>query len=128
MEERGCHILIADDEPQVLNLFTRLLTRGGYSVTAVDSGTSALKVLGDQPVDLLVLDLSMPPPDGFELLKRLRTSMPGLRILVTSGFMQGTLLKAAELLGATATLAKTDAPIHLLETVDHLLRKRPKGT
>ena len=80
-----------------------------------------MQVLEHQPVDLLVLDLSMPKPDGFDLLKRLRLKRPGLRILVISGYMQGALLKASEFLGATASLSKTDAPLHLLETVNSLL-------
>jgi len=116
------HVLIADDEPQVLKLFARILSQGGFSVTAVDSGDAAIKVLQTAPVDLLVLDLNMPPPDGFELLKSLRTKRPGLRILVISGYMQGALLQASELLGATASLSKSDAPKLLLQTVKMLLQ------
>jgi CheY-like chemotaxis protein len=116
------HIVVADDDPQILKLFTRLLTKHGYSVTPVDSGTGALQALDEQPVDLLVLDLSMPQPDGFDLLKSLRRDRPGLRILVISGFMQGALLKASEILGATASLSKTEAPASLVKTVDALLQ------
>jgi CheY-like chemotaxis protein len=116
------HILVADDNRQVLALFTLLLTNGGYSVSSVDSGSAAIKVLHDKSVDLLILDLSMPQPDGFEVLKTLRAQMPGLRILVISGFMQGALLKASELLGATASLNKADAHEALLKTVNVLLR------
>ena len=122
MSTHRSHVLIADDEPQVLKLFARILSQGGFSVTAVDSGDAAIKVLQTAPVDLLVLDLNMPPPDGFELLKSLRTKRPGLRILVISGYMQGALLQASELLGATASLSKSDAPKLLLQTVKMLLQ------
>ena len=74
------------------------------------------------PVDLLVLDLSMPEPDGFEVLKTLRAKRPGWRSLVISGFLGGALLEASELLGATASLSKTQAPKLLLKTVNDLLR------
>ena len=123
MKTHRSHVLVADDDPQILKLFARILSRGGFSVTAVGSGDAAIKVLQDGPVDLLVLDLNMPPPDGFELLKSLRAKRPGLRILVISGYMQGALLKASEILGATASLSKIDAPKLLLQTVNMLLQQ-----
>lgn len=115
------NILIADDHPQVLKLFKRLLIKGGYSVTAVDSGAEALNILNNQPVDLLLLDLEMPQTDGFDILRNVRENRPGLRVLVISGYMNGAMLKASEFLGATATLNKTEAPARLLETVGRLL-------
>ncbi len=119
-------VLVVDDDPQVLKLFGKILEKGGYSTHLVSTGQQVMPLLSREAFDLLVLDLSMPPPDGFELLKQLRSSMPGLRILVTSGYMQGALLKAARLLGAAATLAKTDAPTQLLKSVDDLLREHPR--
>jgi CheY-like chemotaxis protein len=116
------HILVADDDPHVLMLFTSLLTDGGYAVTGVTSGKAAVKVLREQSVDLLVLDLNMPRIDGFDILKQFRKRRPGLRILVVSGYMQGAFLKVSELLGATASLDKADAPKKLLETVNLLLQ------
>src|SRR5579863_2064147 len=120
-------ILVVDDDPQVLKLFGKILEDGGYAARLVSSGDQVMPLLQREPFDLVVLDLSMPPPDGFELLKRLRSSMPGLLILVTSGYMHGALLKAAQLLGAAGTLPKTDAPRHLLEAVANLLPKHPRS-
>jgi len=122
------HVLIVDDEPLVLRLFTTLLKENGYSVTAVDSGEAAMEVLREGPVDLLVLDLSMPRTDGFEVLRSLRVQLPGLPILVISGFMQGALLQASEMLGAAASLLKTEAPGLLVETVKALLRPKSKAS
>jgi CheY-like chemotaxis protein len=118
------HIVVVDDEPLVLTLFTTLLDENGYSVTAVNSADAAMEVLREQPVDLLVLDLSMPNTDGFDVLRSLRVQLPGLPILVISGYMQGALLQASELLGAAASLSKTDAPGLLVETVKKLLKAR----
>jgi DNA-binding NtrC family response regulator len=117
-------ILIVDDDPQILKLFSKILTKGGYTVITENSGSRAMEALEKAgPVDLMVLDLSMPERDGFEVLKEMRIKRPGLRILVTSGFLGGALLKASELLGATASLSKTEAPKRLLETVNDLLRR-----
>jgi CheY-like chemotaxis protein len=114
-------ILVVDDDPQVLGLFDDILSAGGYHVQAMGSGKEAMQAIRDEPVDLLVLDLSMPEPDGFEILKILRAARPDLKILVISGFIQGALLRAAQLVGATATLNKTEAPELLLQTVKSLL-------
>jgi CheY-like chemotaxis protein len=115
-------VLVVDDDPQVLKLFVTILEKGGYAVLSTDSGGDVMQLLRREALDLVVLDLNMPPPDGFELLKQLRSSMPGLRILVTSGYLGGALLKAAELLGATATLPKADAPGNLIDLARYLVR------
>jgi CheY-like chemotaxis protein len=117
-------ILVVDDDPQTLKLLARILTNGGYEVQTADSGKTGLELLDTaEPFDLIVLDLCMPAPDGFDVLKEVRALQPGLRTLLISGYMGGALLTAAELLGATATLNKTDAPRLLLRLVNQLLQR-----
>jgi len=99
-------ILMVDDDPQVIRFLKTALEGGGYSVMATTSGKQALGSIRAAVPDLVILDLNMPSPDGFELLKALRSEFPYLRILAISGYLQGALLEAAELLGAIATLAK----------------------
>jgi CheY-like chemotaxis protein len=115
-------ILVVDDDPQITRLFQRILERGGYAVTTTASGEKALEAIRREAIQLVVLDLSMPETDGFEVLKVLRSGGPGPKVLVISGFLQGALLHAAELVGAAATLSKTEAPGRLLETVNRLLQ------
>jgi CheY-like chemotaxis protein len=114
-------ILVIDDEPQVLRLFRRILEAAGCMVYTAESGSEGLKVLHDHPVDLLVLDLNMPELDGFEILTLLHSERPNLKVIVTSGFMQGAMLRAARFLGATAVLNKVEAPKRLIETIQTLL-------
>jgi CheY-like chemotaxis protein len=115
-------ILVVDDDLQILKQFHRILNGGGYEILTENSSRRALELLeSGEPLDLLVLDLSMPEPDGFEILQRVRARRPELPILVTSGFLGGSLLKASESLGARASLNKLDAPRLLLEMVNGLL-------
>jgi CheY-like chemotaxis protein len=100
------HILLVDDDEQVIRFVKTALERNGYRVTTTTSGKEALGLIWQHVPDLLILDLNMPEPDGFELLKAERASFPYLRILVISGYLHGALLKAAKLLGAHATLQK----------------------
>jgi CheY-like chemotaxis protein len=114
-------ILIVDDDPQVLKYLTAVLVRAGYSVVSTASGKDALEVAAGGSVGLIILDLSMPEPDGFEVLKVLRARVPGPKIIVISGAIGGVLLDAAKYFGASAALDKPVSAQQLLETVGNLL-------
>jgi PleD family two-component response regulator len=86
--QRQHRILVVDEDPQVLTLFAKILTEGGYAVTATNQSSEVAQVLRDQFVDLLILDLDMPQPDGFEVLRSLRAKRSTLRILIVSGYLQ----------------------------------------
>ena|ERR1017187_3161783 len=99
-------ILLLDDDRQVVRYLKKSLEENGYSVTATTSGKQALAYIEEQIPDLLILDLNMPAPDGFDVLKSKRSRFPYLRILVISGYLNGALLEAARIFGAIATLEK----------------------
>ena len=125
-EQKAFRVLLVDDDPQVLKLFTTLLRRGGYIVTPARTGRDALRRLESGPeVDVMVLDLDMPDLNGFDVLRALRQARP-LPILAVSGAMGDALLVPAELLGASAALSKVDAPKRLLGAVNDLLKPKPR--
>ena len=115
-------VLVIDDDRQIPRLFKRVLEDGGISVVVTQSGQKALELLRDQAFKVVVVDINMPDPDGFEVLKTLRSSPHRPRILAVSGYMHEELLGAAKFLGADATLSKVDAPTLLLDIVNDLLR------
>jgi CheY-like chemotaxis protein len=114
-------ILIVDDNSQILRFFKKALENHGYSVTALSSSTKALSVVQSGTFDLMILDLSMPELDGFEVLKSVHSVLPDLKVLVISGFMDESLLSAAESCGAAATLAKPVPPKALVDAVQKLI-------
>ena len=65
-------ILVADDEPDVLELLAYRLSHSGYQVLGAHDGEEALRLAVDHPPDLAVLDVMMPKLDGYELTRRLR--------------------------------------------------------
>jgi DNA-binding NtrC family response regulator len=115
------HILIVDDDKQVVRYMREALAENGYDVTATTSGQQALDIIQGRRPDLLILDLNMPGPDGFDVLKLQRFRSPYLRTIVISGYLQGALLDAAKICGAIATLEKPVAPDALVGKVREVL-------
>ncbi len=80
-------VLLVDDEAYVRTTTAEVLGLLGFQVTAVSGGTEALEQLqqGD-PYSLVLLDLTMPPPDGMTVLRRLRVMHPDLPVILCSGY------------------------------------------
>ena len=68
-------VLVVDDEAPMRKYITTNLKIRGYDVLTAADGTEALKVIDERPVDLLILDIMMPGPDGLEVLARVRRDM-----------------------------------------------------
>lgn len=118
-------ILIADDDPQVGKLFVKALERAGYVVEVVTSGSAVLRRITEASFDLIVLDLSMPEPDGFEVLRSLKAAdEKHPPVVVVSGSMGEGLLQASEFLGAAASMPKTAGPHALAEIIGGILGRK----
>jgi DNA-binding NtrC family response regulator len=65
-------ILVVDDTPASLRLLTELLTQHGYHVRPADDGSLALESIAAKTPDLILLDVSMPDMDGYEVCRRLK--------------------------------------------------------
>jgi len=72
----GCEILVAEDEPMVLELFSRLLGQEGAHVTLARDGQEAWERLAEVDYDLIVADLRMPKLNGQELYERAAAERP----------------------------------------------------
>jgi CheY-like chemotaxis protein len=82
-------ILLVDDEQIVLTVAKMMLSQLGYRVIVADSGERAIEIYRSMKntVDLVFLDVMMPGIDGRECAKRLQEEFPGVRILLTSGYL-----------------------------------------
>jgi len=81
-------VLVVDDEVSVLAVTSALLTRRGFSVTTVESGTQAIELFRANPSRfvLVLLDLTMPTMDGQATFRTLRELQPDVRVLLMSGY------------------------------------------
>lgn len=82
-------ILAVDDDPLVLMNVTALLEDLGHSVLEAPSGKAALEILrGGHCIDLLVTDQSMPGMTGVELAAAVSDAVPGIRIVIATGYTE----------------------------------------
>jgi two-component system, OmpR family, response regulator len=73
MTQDDGNLLVVDDEPFLREAVAASLRFLGFEVTAAGTGTDALRLARERPYDLLILDVMLPGPDGFEIVRRLRS-------------------------------------------------------
>lgn len=85
----GEQILVIDDSEVQREIARQMLKKLGYNVNTVSSGERAVEYLHDNPADLLVLDMIMPPNmDGLDTYRRIIEFKPAQKIIVASGFSE----------------------------------------
>lgn len=116
-------ILIADDEPNIVVSLEYLMKREGYAVSVARDGTAALAAIREQRPDLVLLDVMMPGPSGFEVCQEVRAdpSLAGVKILMLSAKGRETDIAKGRALGADAYLTKPFATRELVARVRELL-------
>lgn len=89
----GAVVLVVDDEEGVRRMVTAALTESDYEVVTAANGVEALKRLAERPdIDVVLLDVMMPQMDGAQALRLLRDRAPQIRIILTSGYGERSVL------------------------------------
>lgn len=109
-------VLIADDYPLVRHgLRTILEASPHYAVCGeAGDGYQTLRLAEQLAPDILILDISMPPPNGLEVAAQIRQTRPDTKILIITMHDAEEMLRAAARAGASAYLLKSDAEDLLL--------------
>ncbi|MGH7407347.1 MAG: response regulator, partial [Candidatus Methylomirabilales bacterium] len=117
-------ILVVEDEPVLLQAVEHCLREAGFLVETAEDGEKALACLAVRVPDLLLLDLSLPRLDGWELIRLLRAEPPtaALPILVFTGLGVEHAERSVAL-GANVFLTKPVSGTVLLNTVRTLLAR-----
>ena len=118
-------VLVADDDEALRHLMAQVLTRNGYRVIEASSGEAALAAVdagAGETLDLLVSDVVMGEIGGRELAGRLRDRDPSLKVLLTSGTADPSILDGLGPL-RVAFLAKPFKPSGLIDAVHELLAR-----
>ncbi|MBV2183075.1 MAG: response regulator [Rhizobium sp.] len=116
-------ILIAEDEPSILEALSFVLRRAGWTVQSVTDGEAVMHAVRRMRPRVLVLDVMMPKKSGFEVLKQIRTdaSLRALPVLVLTAKGQQQDRRVAEELGADRFITKPYSNVDVIDTVRELL-------
>lgn len=116
-------ILIVDDDVNLCTVLSEELKAVGYETSYLTDGEEVAKVLQNQKVDLLLLDLKMPGTDGFQLLQKInihRNSHPKIIVLTAYADVKSAIESAR--LGATDFISKPYDFDELLITIRKVLQ------
>ncbi|HEY6099913.1 MAG TPA: sigma-54 dependent transcriptional regulator [Anaeromyxobacter sp.] len=121
--DNDCTVLVIEDDDGARDALCEYLAAGGYEVRRARGGGEGLAALGTGRADAVLLDLVMPEPDGFEVLRRIRQRDPRLPVIVMSALSEAEAVVRAMKLGATDYLPK---PFEVSE-LDLVLRRAVDG-
>jgi two-component system response regulator RegX3 len=116
-------ILIVDDEPPLVRGLSYALKREGFEIEVADNGLDAVDAALSSPIDLVILDLTLPLLDGLEACRRIRASSGVPVIMLTARDAERDLLDGLSA-GADDYLTKPFSAAELLARIHAALRRR----
>lgn len=122
----GIKILVVEDEPSISEVVGLYLRRAGYQVTFAADGQKALKLLGEQLPDLLILDLMLPGVDGLGITRWLRDRSDLPIIMLTARRDEADRIAGLEM-GADDYVVKPFSPQELVSRVRAVLRRTQRA-
>jgi DNA-binding response OmpR family regulator len=116
-------VLIAEDEPSILESLDLIQRRAGWSIASVTDGEAAHSALRQSRPKVLVLDVMLPKRSGFEVLKQIRADdmLRRLPVLILTAKGQAQDRRTAEELGADAFVTKPYANAEVVGVVRRLM-------
>lgn len=117
-------IMLAEDDPTMLNLLKTLMRLEGFEVAALDQDENVLDAVLRENPDVLLLDVHLPQGNGLDFLRQMRAEprLKELIVLMASGMSLKTECMQA---GANAFLLKPFMPDTLISTIRSLLASHP---
>jgi two-component system, OmpR family, KDP operon response regulator KdpE len=124
---RSTSVLVVDDDRRYRDLLELNLARRGYRVRLAPDGLAALSLLERDPVDLVILDLTLPDLDGHDVCGRIRASS-AVPIIILSGRVGEPEKVRAFGVGADDYVTKPFAAEELFARIEAVLRRRRFGS
>jgi DNA-binding response OmpR family regulator len=118
-------VLIAEDEPHIVESLSFMLRRAGYDVASVQDGEAALTELRAHRTDLMILDLMLPRRNGFEVLKMVKadSALSAMPVLILTAKGQPQDRRLAEEIGVDAFMTKPFSNRQFMDEVRRLTRR-----
>jgi len=110
-------LLVVDDEERILSALQRTLRREGYEVVTSESAQTALAILEERSVDMILSDQKMPGMSGLQFLAEAAKRCPGARRMLITGWTEEIPRLTLEELGIFALITKPWDDTQLKETL-----------
>jgi CheY-like chemotaxis protein len=109
-------ILIVEDNPDLIDIYTHMLEKGGFAVLQAHNGAEGTTMAQEQKPDLILLDILMPEMTGFEVLAVLKNSekTKAIPIFMITNLSSPQEMAKAKKLGADKYLIKTDITLEYI--------------
>ena len=116
------HVLLIEDEPNIIEAISFILSRDGWTVNTHSNGTTAVDTVHARRPDVLILDVMLPGKSGYDILRELREhpETEGLPVLMLTARGQTKDREMAERAGVNAVMAKPFRNSEMLEMVRSL--------
>src|SRR6202034_3455740 len=121
-EIMSAHILVVDDDPQIRSLLKEYLTENGMRVSSASTGREMTRILDEETIDLVILDLRLKDEDGMSLARVLRERLAISVIMLTGVREEADRVMGLEL-GADDYVTKPFSPRELLARIRTVLRR-----
>lgn len=115
-------ILIVEDDPFMVDIYTTKLKRVGYRVIVAFDGDEGLRKVQEEKPDLVLLDIVLPIVDGWEFLQRAKEINQDLKVVILSNLNKKGEIEKGLKMGATKYLIKANyTPSEVVEEIKELL-------
>ncbi len=119
----GKSVLLIEDEPNIIEAISFILSRDGWAVSTHSNGHDAVGVVQSTQPDLVILDVMLPGKSGYDILREIRghSDTSGLPVLMLTAKGQVKDREMAERIGASRFMTKPFSNAEVLEVVRELV-------
>jgi DNA-binding NtrC family response regulator len=121
---KSAKILVVDDEEIVRHSYVRSLAGTHCKVDVASNGSDALQAMGEQPFDVVLLDLMMPGMSGMAVLKTIKQKWPESEVIIITGYPAVETAKEAVSLGAFDYLSKPAGPDDIINAANGAMQHK----
>ncbi|HUN66593.1 MAG TPA: response regulator [Bacteroidota bacterium] len=121
--EMKTRLLVVDDEDDLRDLLTQVLTKTGYEIKTASDGEEAIRILKTNEFDVALLDIQMPKVTGLQVLKHINQHAPHTKAIMLTGYADLKNAMEAREFGARDFISKPYRLDDVLSTIERVLKE-----